>query len=158
MEHAGIEDLHIHDLRRSLVSYMTSTGANVALIKNALNHKDIQTTLNVYVRTAKDAEREARDRAHEHMFGAKNKPTIFLAPIAIICSQTGRLSTHFRDAAFYLPSQPVKIAGIVFRTKLLQDQIPICTNHLSCLCQYFIQQVCNLCSLSAKANEWNRGK
>jgi len=76
LERAGIEDLHIHDLRRSLASYMASTGANVALIKNALNHKDIQTTLNVYARTAKDAERKARDRAHEHMFGAQNKPIV----------------------------------------------------------------------------------
>jgi len=67
LERAEISDFHLHDLRRSLASYMASTGANVAIIKNALNHKDIQTTLNVYARTAKTAELEARQKAHDRM-------------------------------------------------------------------------------------------
>ena len=67
LERAEITDLHLHDLRRSLASYMANTGANVAIIKNALNHKDIKTTLNVYARTAKPAELEARQKAHDRM-------------------------------------------------------------------------------------------
>jgi len=71
LKRAEIEDLHIHDLRRSLASYMANSGADVSLIKSALNHKDINTTLNVYVRTARDAELAAREKAHELMLSHK---------------------------------------------------------------------------------------
>lgn len=67
LKRAEIKGLHIHDLRRSLASFMANSGADVSLIKSALNHKDIQTTLNVYVRTAKAAELEAREKAHNLM-------------------------------------------------------------------------------------------
>ena len=64
---AGIEDLHFHDLRRSLGAWMASGNANLALIKGALGHKDMKTTMNVYARTKKDAERDAREAAHKKM-------------------------------------------------------------------------------------------
>ncbi len=67
LRRAKIEDLHIHDLRRSLASFMANTGADVSMIRSALNHKDIKTTLNVYVRTARTAELSAREKAHELM-------------------------------------------------------------------------------------------
>ncbi len=67
LKRAQIENLHIHDLRRSLASFMANSGADVSLIKSALNHKDIQTTINVYVRTARSAELDAREKAHELM-------------------------------------------------------------------------------------------
>jgi integrase len=67
LKRAGIEDLHVHDLRRSMASWMANAGANVALIQSALNHKDIKTTLAVYTHTVKDAERSAREKAHELM-------------------------------------------------------------------------------------------
>jgi hypothetical protein len=51
---------------------MATTGANVALIKSALNHKDIQTTLNVYARTSRQAEKEARELAHDRMLGTES--------------------------------------------------------------------------------------
>ncbi|MBY0547051.1 MAG: site-specific integrase [Candidatus Obscuribacterales bacterium] len=72
---AGIQNLHIHDLRRSLGSWMANTGANVALIQNALNHQDLKTTLTVYARTKNDAELAARQKAHAHIFkmGKVNK-------------------------------------------------------------------------------------
>ncbi len=75
LNRAQIENLHIHDLRRSLASFMANAGADVSLIKSALNHKDIQTTLNVYVRTAKAAELDAREKAHKLMneFGKKKE-------------------------------------------------------------------------------------
>ena len=60
--------MHIHDLRRSLASYMASSGAELAVIKNALNHKDIKTTIEVYAKTAKDAEMDARQKAHDMTF------------------------------------------------------------------------------------------
>jgi UPF0716 family protein affecting phage T7 exclusion len=43
---------------------------NVALIQSALNHKDLKTTLSVYARTAKEAERKGREVAHSAMFSA----------------------------------------------------------------------------------------
>jgi integrase len=71
LKRAQIEDLHLHDLRRSMASWMANAGANVALIQSALNHKDIKTTLSVYTHTVKDAERTARQKAHELMLGQK---------------------------------------------------------------------------------------
>lgn len=74
---AGIEDVHFHDLRRSLGAWMASGNANLALIKGALGHKDMKTTMNVYARTKKDAEREAREEAHRRMHEAASaKPRV----------------------------------------------------------------------------------
>lgn len=64
---AAIEDLHIHDLRRSLASWMANTGANVSVIRGALNHKDVKTTLSVYALASKEAELAARRVAHRAM-------------------------------------------------------------------------------------------
>jgi len=60
---AGIEDVTIHDLRRSLASAMANRNINVALIKSTLNHKDLKTTLNAYAHAGKQAELEAREKA-----------------------------------------------------------------------------------------------
>jgi len=48
---------------------MVNSGANVALIQSALNHKDLRTTFKVYAKVAKRAELEARAKAHELMLG-----------------------------------------------------------------------------------------
>ena len=69
---AQIENLHLHDLRRSLGSYMAMTGASLSVIGNALNHKDVSTTRKVYAQSAHDAERKARQIAHEMMFAKKD--------------------------------------------------------------------------------------
>lgn len=71
LRRAGINDLHLHDLRRTLGSYMAMTGASLSVIGNALNHKDVTTTRKVYAHTAREAERQARVTAHGVMF-AKN--------------------------------------------------------------------------------------
>lgn len=47
-----------------MASWMANAGANVAFIQSALNHKDIKTTLNVYVHTVQAAERNERTKAH----------------------------------------------------------------------------------------------
>lgn len=70
LERAQITDFHIHDLRRTLASYMANSGANVALIQSALNHKDLRTTLKVYAKIARRAELEAREKAHELMLSS----------------------------------------------------------------------------------------
>lgn len=69
----GIEDVTIHDLRRSLAASMASQNVNVALIKGAMNHKDMKTTLTVYARTNKEAELEARNKATAPWFEAADR-------------------------------------------------------------------------------------
>jgi integrase len=68
LKNAGIKDLHLHDLRRTLGSYMAMTGASLSVIGNALNHKDVSTTRKVYAHSAREAERTAREVAHQKMF------------------------------------------------------------------------------------------
>lgn len=68
LKRAGIKDLHLHDLRRTLGSYMAMTGASLSVIGNALNHKDVSTTRKVYAHSAHEAERTAREVAHKKMF------------------------------------------------------------------------------------------
>lgn len=70
---AKIKDLHLHDLRRTLGSYMAMTGASLSVIGNALNHKDVSTTRKVYAQSAREAELAARQRAHERMFKSSEK-------------------------------------------------------------------------------------
>jgi integrase len=74
LKRAEITDLHLHDLRRTLGSYMAMTGASLSVIGNALNHKDLSTTRKVYAHSAHEAELKAREVAHERMFAKKEKP------------------------------------------------------------------------------------
>lgn len=69
-ERLGLGDLWIHDLRRSLASAMANTGASVAIVKQALAHTDERTTLNAYIRTNRQAQLEARQRAQQAWFKA----------------------------------------------------------------------------------------
>lgn len=49
LERAGLEDLRLHDLRRTHGSWLSIAGANTYIIGKALNHKSSQST-DVYVR------------------------------------------------------------------------------------------------------------
>ena len=55
---AKVEDLRIHDLRRSFGAYMTQAGIDLNVIKEALRHSAIATTL-IYARLGQDAPRAA---------------------------------------------------------------------------------------------------
>jgi integrase len=66
---AGIKELRIHDLRRSLGSWMVDTGASLPLIGKTLNHQSHQTTL-IYARLSLDPVREAKARAIGALLGA----------------------------------------------------------------------------------------
>ena len=55
-------DLRIHDLRRTVGSWLTKSGVDLNLIKNALRHSDLATTM-TYARLGEDA---ARDAMEEH--------------------------------------------------------------------------------------------
>jgi integrase len=46
---AGLKDLRIHDLRRTMGSWQAKTGASLAIIGKSLNHKN-QSTTAIYAR------------------------------------------------------------------------------------------------------------
>jgi integrase len=69
-ENLGLKDVWIHDLRRSLASAMANTGASVAIVKQALAHTDERTTMRAYIRTNRQAQLEARQRAQQGWFEA----------------------------------------------------------------------------------------
>lgn len=63
-------DLTIHDLRRTLGSYMTITGASLPIIGKALNHKSPQSTM-IYARLSNDPVMAALNNATNCMIGNK---------------------------------------------------------------------------------------
>jgi integrase len=66
---AGLEDLRIHDLRRTLGSWQAKNGASLAIIGKSLNHKSTSTT-GIYARLDLDPVRESVDRATHAMLVA----------------------------------------------------------------------------------------
>lgn len=76
LRRAGIEDLHLHDLRRTLGTYMAMSGVSLSVIGNALNHKDLATTRKVYAQSAREAEKQARKLAHKRMFSPEKQSNI----------------------------------------------------------------------------------
>ena len=59
-EAAGLEDVRLHDLRRTVGSWMTQADVDLNKIKDALRHQNISTTL-VYARLGEDPAREAME-------------------------------------------------------------------------------------------------
>jgi integrase len=62
LQRAQIENLRLHDLRRSLGSWQAATGANLSVIGKTLNHKDMKST-GIYARLDLDPVRAAMDTA-----------------------------------------------------------------------------------------------
>ena len=69
LERAGIENLRIHDLRRTLGSWQAKTGASLAIIGKSLNHKNHNTTA-IYARLDLDPVRESVNTATSAMLTA----------------------------------------------------------------------------------------
>lgn len=65
----AIEDLRVHDLRRTLGSWQARTGASLAIIGKSLNHKSVQTTA-IYARLDQDPVRASVRRATDAMLVA----------------------------------------------------------------------------------------
>jgi integrase len=63
---AGLTDVRIHDLRRTLGSWLAASGASLPLIGRALNHTQVSTTA-VYARLNLDPVRTALDANAERM-------------------------------------------------------------------------------------------
>lgn len=73
MERAGIANLRIHDLRRTLGSWQAITGASLAIIGKSLGHKSVDATL-IYARLSADPVRESVERATAAMMAAGGVP------------------------------------------------------------------------------------
>ena len=69
LERAKIEDLRIHDLRRTLGSWQAKTGASLAIIGKSLNHKNQNTTA-IYARLDLDPVRDSINTATSAMLTA----------------------------------------------------------------------------------------
>lgn len=68
-ERAGIKDLRLHDLRRSLGSWQATTGASLPIIGKTLAHKNVSTTA-IYARLNNDPVRESMEKATSAMMNA----------------------------------------------------------------------------------------
>jgi len=69
---AGLSDLRMHDLRRSLGSWQAMTGASLAIVGASLGHKSIQAT-QIYARLQVDPVRESMERAQASMMSTWKK-------------------------------------------------------------------------------------
>lgn len=69
LERAGIENLRIHDLRRTLGSWQAKTGASLVVIGKSLNHKNQNTTA-IYARLDLDPVRDSVNKATDAMLTA----------------------------------------------------------------------------------------
>jgi len=71
---AGVEDVHIHDLRRTVGSWLAQSGNSLHLIGRVLNHSNTSTT-QIYARFGQDHVAEALNRHGEQIMKAVNKGT-----------------------------------------------------------------------------------
>lgn len=81
LERAGIADLRIHDLRRTLGSWQAKTGASLVIVGKSLNHKSPSTTA-IYARLDLDPIRASVERATGAMLTAAGlKPVVEVVPL-----------------------------------------------------------------------------
>ena len=69
---AGVDDLRLHDLRRSFGSWLSRAGVDLNVIKEALRHASISTTL-TYARLGADPAREAIEAHGQQILAAAGK-------------------------------------------------------------------------------------
>jgi hypothetical protein len=68
-ERAGLKDVRIHDLRRTLGSWQAAGGTSLPIIGKGLGHRSLAST-GVYTRLNLDPVRESMNRATQAMLGA----------------------------------------------------------------------------------------
>jgi len=72
VKRAGLSDLHPHDLRRSLGSWMAGQNVSLTIVGQVLGHRTPQATA-IYARLAMDPQRLAMENATTAMLAAGNK-------------------------------------------------------------------------------------
>ena len=81
LQRAGIEDLRLHDLRRSLASFQIDAGVSLAVIGKGLGHHSQQTTA-VYARLAQDPVADAWQKGTDAILVAAGvKSTAEIVPL-----------------------------------------------------------------------------
>jgi len=92
VKRAGLSDLRIHDLRRSVGSWMAQRGASLPIIGQTLGHKSVSAT-KIYARLTTDAVRASVDEATSDMLAtaepgkakpSTSKPAEQLAPVPCV--------------------------------------------------------------------------
>lgn len=73
LDKAGIVELRIHDLRRTLGSWQAITGSSLVIIGKSLGHKSVAAT-QIYARLSEDPVRESVERATAAMLTAGTMP------------------------------------------------------------------------------------
>lgn len=66
---AGVPDVWIHDLRRTLGAWMTMRGEGLRIVQAIMNHSDIRTTAKVYTPMQIETQRAALNRHAERVMG-----------------------------------------------------------------------------------------
>jgi len=69
---AGVADARLHDLRRTVGSWLAQSGNSLHLIGRVLNHAS-QSTTAIYARFAQDHVRDALDQHAARILGAAGK-------------------------------------------------------------------------------------
>jgi len=73
LSRAGLQDVRLHDLRRTMGSYQTIGGASTAIVGKTLGHRNPASTA-VYARMTLDPVRDAMEKAVELMKQAAAMP------------------------------------------------------------------------------------
>ena len=73
LRRAGLENVRLHDLRRTMGSYQTMTGASSTIVGKTLGHKSAEATA-VYARLTQDPVRASMEIAVEEMQKSKDLP------------------------------------------------------------------------------------
>lgn len=68
LHRAGIKNLRLHDLRRTMGSYQAISGTSLHIIGKSLGHKSTSAT-QVYARLTADPIRESMQKATDRMLG-----------------------------------------------------------------------------------------
>jgi integrase len=77
---AGVEDVRLHDLRRTLGSWLAQSGNSLHLIGRVLNHSS-QSTTAIYARFAQDNVREALEKHGEKLMNIAKKDAPVKQPL-----------------------------------------------------------------------------
>ena len=80
VKRSGITDLRMHDLRRTLGSYMAMTNQSLHIIGRALGHRSATST-QVYARLANDPVRQGMEKAQREMLTAAGMLDSTVVPI-----------------------------------------------------------------------------
>lgn len=91
LQNAGIENLRLHDLRRTLGSWQAKTGSSLVVIGKSLGHKSLQATM-VYARLDLEPVRISVESATKAIFAAAKRKQITSSFNKVSKRQTAKFS------------------------------------------------------------------